>query len=325
MHMRLKKFFPVVVLLGIGLLVLYFIAPEIGAVTNAIHCTGNMKIMFWSVRPSLILSSGHTETTCADGSGTIYSPVPPELESASQVRFSPDGERVAFVSLTRHDYKDHIFVMNSDGSQLVRLSNTYGYESDPAWSPDGRRLAFYGYITGSPDEGIFVVEIACLDTKTDCASTAKFLGRGSAPAFSSDGRRIAFELRDGLSTRIYTMDADGSNRVNLTNNDHNDFSPTWSPDGQLIAFESLRDPPGIYLIKADGSAVTYLRSGSQPVWSPDGRHIALISVLDTDSRIPVLEANIPANALFLISVDGMETVRLTHYSPEHITTFAWIP
>lgn len=93
-HMRLKKPSFILVLLGMGLLTLILIAPTISATINAIHCKDNSKIMFWFVKPDLILSSGHIEVTCADGSGTVYRPVPPALESASQVRFSPDGKRV---------------------------------------------------------------------------------------------------------------------------------------------------------------------------------------------------------------------------------------
>lgn len=323
--MRLKKPSSILVLLGMGLLTLILIAPTISATINAIHCKDNSKIMFWSVKPDLILSSGHIEVTCADGSGTVYRPVPPALESASQVRFSPDGKRVAFVDLTRQDYNEHIFVMNSDGSHLVRLSNTYSYDDGPAWSPDSQQLAFYAYITGSPDEGIYLSSVACLDTGIDCAVKATHLGPGAKPTWSPDGQHIAFEADEKGNFEIYSMNVDGSGRRNLTQNGANDSSPSWSPTGNSIAFFSSRKPEGIYVMNTDGSTPTYLMEGFFPTWSRDGRYIALISDLNTTNRIPVLESNIAANALFLISADGKETIRLTPDDREHITEFAWIP
>ncbi len=281
--------------------------------------------MLWSVRPDLILSSGHVETVCADGSGTVYRPIPPALESASQVRYSPDGKRAAFVDLTRQDYKEHIFVMNSDGSQLARLSNTYSFDAYPAWSPDSQRLAFYADLAGSSNNGIYVTDIACLNSGVDCAVRATYLGSGGAPTWSPDGQQIAFEADENGDFEIYSMNVNGSGRRNLTRNEANDSSPSWSPAGKSIAFFSSRKPEGIYVMNADGSNPTYLMEGFSPTWSRDGRYIALISVLGTDSRIPVLEANIPANALYLVSIDGMETIRLTHNDREHITEFSWLP
>jgi len=301
-------------------------------VSNATNCRGERKILVWSIRGDLASTGGNMDVVCADGSGTVSQGVQRQIESASQVSFSPDGKKVAFVQPSPQDFKDHISIINTDGSGLVRLSRSYGYESDPAWSPDGQRLAFYAYITGPLDEGVYVTDVTCLNTDQDCASTATLVvPGGSSPTWSPDGTRIAFKINDAQNDsdhnyEIYVISVDGSNRLNLTNSKLSDSSPAWSPDGQLIAFYSSRDPSGIYLMHADGSSQTYLADGFQPAWSPDSYYIAFISTRDSGGKeIQLFDSSPSANALYLATRDGTKTIRLTHHEREVVTNFAWLP
>lgn len=127
---------------------------------------------------------------------------------------------------------------------------------------------------------------------------------------------IAFDSdRDG-NREIYTMSADGSNQVNLTNNPAEDFDPVWSPDGSQIAFVSNRDNenPGqfIYVMKADGSEVRQLtfEDGSDlPDWSHDGSSLTYTSNGD----------------IYIIKADGSgQSVNLTN-SPEIEHHSSWSP
>ena len=103
---------------------------------------------------------------------------------------------------------------------------------------------------------------------------------------SPDGTRIAFmrgEMWDWDKQEIWIMDADGSNQVQLTNNNKADGHPDFSPDGTQIVFSSWRDDDNeeIYIMNADGSnqrrITNHPAPDNDPDWSPDGRFIAFKS------------------------------------------------
>ena len=112
------------------------------------------------------------------------------------------------------------------------------------------------------------------------------------PSWAPDGKRIVFfSNRDGHvmggrpTFEIYVMDADGGNQQRLTNNRHDDWDPSWSPDGKRIAFVSKRDKKvknfvptfEIYVMDADGGNQQRLTENRQndlsPSWAPDGKRI----------------------------------------------------
>ena len=139
------------------------------------------------------------------------------------------------------------------------------------------------------------------------------------PTWSPDGQRIAFmSLRNGGDLEIYTMDADGSNPVNLTDNPGQNDEPFWSSDGSRILFTSWRDDdPEIYAMDPDGSnQVNLTNSPGRDAWarsSPDGRKIVFSSQRDDNPEVYVMDA------------DGSNPIRLTdhpagdgqpHWSPD---------
>jgi Tol biopolymer transport system component len=172
--------------------------------------------------------------------------------------WSPDGRKLAFLrGRGCNDFTFSLYVVRSDGSGLRDLTSKLGAlncgggspASDPAWSPDGRKLAFVRLNAGF-GEPIYVV-------KAD-GSGLRRLTRSSAldadPTWSPDGRKLAFvSARDGNS-EVYVMNADGSGQRSLTRNPAFDANPAWSPDGRKIVFVSNRDGGyGIYVMNADGS------------------------------------------------------------------------
>src|SRR5918992_66089 len=134
-----------------------------------------------------------------------------------------------------------------------------------------------------------------------------------AGTFPGPNGQIAFvSLRDG-SDEIYVMDAEGGDQTNLSNNDADDFNPSWSPDGEMIAFSSDRENgiDEIYVMNADdGSDVTRLTDNIAndlaPSWSPDGEMIAFTSDRDrTEESGPNFDIYV------MNAADGSGQTRLT--------------
>jgi hypothetical protein len=128
-----------------------------------------------------------------------------------------------------------------------------------------------------------------------------------AAAYSPDGTMLAFDSKRDGKTRIYVMDADGSNVHRLTDG-ADDWGATWSPDGKWIAYKSAFGPPGseeqIMVMAADGSARRQLTSGpgghTEPSWSPDGSRIAFEVSLDDKS------------SLWSVALDGSDLQNLSN-------------
>jgi len=200
------------------------------------------------------------------------------------------AERIAFVSARAGapGYNE-IYVMNQVGGGLVRLTNSPGYDAEPALSHDGSKIAFASFREGTYCCGVYVMNAA------DGSGVAR-LTSGRSPAWSPNGLKIAFTRSDANGSDIYVMNADGSGIVQLTNTPGNDDQPAWSPDGSKIAFRSWRDGSSdIYVMNAaDGSGVVRLTTDpsydEHPAWSPDGSKIVFASNRTWNSQIYVMNA-----------------------------------
>ncbi len=146
-------------------------------------------------------------------------------------------------------------------------------DGSPAWSPDGRRIAFYSERDGNPDIYVMSADGSGVRRLTSTKADEGY------PSWSPDGKTITFDSdRDG-NFEIYAMDADGSNPRRLTNHPARDVSASWSPDGSSIVFMSDRDGGfDAYRMRAvaGSEAVRVTRTGSTwfPVFSPDGSTLA---------------------------------------------------
>jgi len=207
---------------------------------------------------------------------------------ATEPAFSPDGQKIAFVSETARnprpgavsaDWDLEIYLMDADGSGETQLTHKGG--SEPAFSPDGRTIAFSSCrhdhrkreqdglndCPGTGNSEIYVMDADGSERRLTHAAAADY-----DPAFSPDGQQIAFTSERDGNSEIYVMDADGSGETQLTQNGGS--GPAFSPDGQQIAFtsESATATGKIYVMDADGSDVRRLTNHSaadtSPAWGP---------------------------------------------------------
>jgi hypothetical protein len=164
----------------------------------------------------------------------------------------------------------NIYVVLSKGIGTTRLTDGSAKDEDPAWSPDGTRIAFT-----SDRDGVRAIHVMNEDG-SDVVRLTNTTTANYRPAWAPDGRRIAFvSERDG-NPEVYVMNADGTDQRRLTTNPAADVDPAWSPDGSRIAFSSTRDANAeIYTMHADGSGVTRITANAvsdvHPDWSPNGR------------------------------------------------------
>jgi TolB protein len=182
--------------------------------------------------------------------------------------------RIAYV--VKRGTRYELQIADSDGAGEETALASFEPIISPAWSPDGRRLAYVSFENKKP----VVYVHSLLDGKRHVA--ANFKGSNSAPAWSPDGKTLAVSLSREGGSQIFQLNPDGSGARRLTSSSSIDTEPRYSPDGKWIYFTSDRGgSPQIYRMPSTGGEpqrVTFEGSYNvSPRLSPDGKTLAYIT------------------------------------------------
>ncbi|MES2524494.1 MAG: hypothetical protein V4617_17475 [Gemmatimonadota bacterium] len=195
--------------------------------------------------------------------------------------WSPDGRRIALVATpgVRADSapagwaaQRQIHVMNVDGTGLQRLTASPGGNDYPAWSPEGRFIAFSSGRDGAGGAQIYLMNADGSDQMRLTYSAAE----ETYPVWSVDGRQIAFSKgRDSLSD-VHVMEADGSYARQITRSAGFDGFPAWSSDGKMLVYARHLEPgaaPSLHVLDVAGAQPPRPIGveGTRPSWRPGSR------------------------------------------------------
>jgi Tol biopolymer transport system component len=204
-----------------------------------------------------------------------------------------------------------IWVVHPDGTRPHSVARTGQTDFAPAWSADGRHIAF---ASSGSDVDIWVMTARGKHARN---VTNDPNNPDLDPSWSPDGGRIAFWKQNFDQTgSVWVIDADGTDPVQLTNDAHTNQQPAWSPDGSTIAFVSNRNGSNeLYLMNPDGSNVRRITDTpttweENPNWSPDGTRLAYDACVSDTYPCP----GTPNNEIYSIKKNGLGRRTLTDFA-----------
>jgi len=210
---------------------------------------------------------------------------PGDVNSTKQER------KILFVS-NRDDAFGEIYSMNTDGSNLVRLTFNTIPDGRATWSSNGQHIAFASGLTN--DRDIFVMNANGNGLRNITNTPGK---DEQWPEWSREGNNIIFSSNRDGNHEIYLYNSDNESTTRLTNRLQDDQWPTYSPDGSKIAFQSNMGATktDIFVMDANGSNMLQLTNNSafdqMPTWSPDGAKIAFMSTRAGNPDIYIMNAD----------------------------------
>ena len=216
--------------------------------------------------------------------------------------------KIALVGKKNKGDSKQIFIADFDGSNLKQISSGDMPHVSPAWSPDGRYIAYTSWVGGSP-------EIYLYDVKTDrTRRLTNYQGLDSGANWAPNGRVIAFSGSRGGNTDLFLIEPSGAKRRLFIQGSGLDVDPKFSPDGNSIAFVSGRyGNPHIFVaqlhwktdthpVAISDKRLTYAGwYNSTPDWSPDSDKLVFAGY----------DKDIDRYDIFMMNPDGTKLERLT--------------
>jgi len=200
--------------------------------------------------------------------------------------------RIAYITstvdLAKKKQRVHLRVADSDGYSPQTIVSSDDPLMSPAWSPDGRKLAYVSFEKAKPS--IWVQEV--FTGKREKLTSYK--GINGAPAWSPDGRHLALTLSKDGNPDIFVMDIQRRSLRALTRHWSIDTEPAWSPDGKQLVFTSDRGgSPQIYRVPVSGGQPERLsfegKYNARASYAPDGQSISMVTRVNGQYRIATLE------------------------------------
>ncbi len=209
------------------------------------------------------------------------------------------ASRIAFSRLMGEGVQE-IYVVDSDGENLRRITNHGDISKSPAWHPSGQKLAYVRSVDLTPHK-IFIRD---LQTGRETVLNPGRDGQQATPAFHPNGRELAFGLMGYNRTGLFSYDVERDCCLtHIQGGRWEDLSPTYSPDGRRVAFNSNRlgtHIPQVYAVSARGGQADLVSPYvpgtpgyyTSPDWSPTGDWVAFHGRIDRYGQYQILVANV---------------------------------
>ena len=282
---------------------------------------GTGQLLFASTR------SGIPQLYLVNADGTDLIQLTIMEKGACQPSWSPDGSQLVFISpcLGRADFTETIYnesslyIINADGTGLKQLTPAPGSDFEPAWSPDGTRIAFTSVRGGFRQ--IYSLDVESLEV-TLLTNTTNAI-ESSQPSWSPAGSKITYMVKRVGAFQIWSMNENGQEAIQLTHSGQDvwDYLPSWSPDGRTVFFNQRRlgaFRPWLMQIdyedlEQDPRRMNFPTPIEDVSFSPDGYWIAFEGMDSEGNR-----------EIYFITVAGSGRTRLTN-DPKIDFDPAWRP